>query len=101
MSKVGKEKNMKKQLLNSLGLSKYLYDYPNKVPVSIQRRVAIARAMAIKPMILIMTIDDDWTDLDNNELIMSVCSLAKKYHITLVTLSTKCIIQFFDRQIVI
>lgn len=89
------------KLVNLLGLSRYLYDYPNKVSLSIQRRVAIARAMAIKPILLIMTIDNDWTDLDNNELIMSVCYLAKQYQITLVALSKKCKIPFFDRQIVL
>lgn len=62
LSPDGDDRERARQLLDAVGLSEFLHAFPSRLSGGMQRRVALARAFAVKPQLLLM--DEPFVSLD-------------------------------------
>jgi ABC-type nitrate/sulfonate/bicarbonate transport system ATPase subunit len=93
-----------KQITDSLGLADYLAFFPGELSLGLARRVAFARALAIKPDLLML--DEPFVSLDNSLAIRlreELATLVEARHITtlLVTHDVEEAIYLADRILIL
>jgi NitT/TauT family transport system ATP-binding protein len=89
-----------KQITDNLGLADHLSFFPGELSLGLARRVALARAFAIKPDVLML--DEPFVSLDNSlavRLREELAALVEERHITslLVTHDVEEAIRLVDR----
>lgn len=73
------------EYLEKVGLSKYAKFYPHQLSGGMKQRVAIAKALALKPQIILM--DEPFASLDamnRNKLLVEVAKIHKEENITVI-----------------
>jgi len=88
------------QIIDSLGLTDHLTFFPGELSLGLARRVALARALAIKPDVLML--DEPFVSLDNSlavRLREELAALVEARHVTslLVTHDIEEAIRLVDR----
>jgi NitT/TauT family transport system ATP-binding protein len=62
LTETGEDEERARQLLNAVGLSEFMDAFPSRLSGGMQRRVALARAFAVRPQLLLM--DEPFVSLD-------------------------------------
>lgn len=98
IAKVERKERIKRaeSLLEVFGLSKYATEYPEKISVGEQQRIAIARALANNPKVILADEPTASVDDKNSDLILGLLKNVNKENRVAVVLTTTSLTERYD-----